>query len=302
MKAMPVIAGALGIAIVFGGAAGVPRAQSRSPMFRSIAEVVLVPVAVTDRNRPVTNLTGADFELFDNGVPQTLESSTVESLFIDVTLLVDTSGSVEGETLARFKGELQDVALLLHPNDRVRLLTFGTDVRDVTGWQPGGAPLPLGRLRVGGATSFYHALAAALMAPQPAERPHLIVGFSDGLDNMSLLDAPAVGNLAGRSQASLFLSLLRSGASRPSGGVAPWSGQPDTRLLRSIAERTGGDLFEHRSSADMPRLFRNVIETFRTMYLLRYAPTGVSSSGWHEIVVQVKGRSYNIKARRGYER
>jgi VWFA-related protein len=275
--------------------------QQQAPRFRSVAELVLVPVAVTDGNRPVANLTSADFELFDNGVPQALESSTIESLSIDVTLLVDTSGSVEGPALARFASEVQDVALLLHPNDRVRLLTFGTDVRDVTGWQPGGATVPLDRLVVGGATSFYHALAAALMASRPDDRPHLVMGFSDGLDNMSLLDAPAIGNLAGRAQASLYLSLIRSEASLAIGGVVPWSGQPDVRLLRGIVERSGGELYEHRSSASMPQLFRTVIDTFRTMYLLRYTPTGVSSGGWHEIVVRVKERKYTIKARRGYE-
>ena len=273
----------------------------QTPRFVSVADVVSVPVAVTDGNRPVAGLTTADFELLDNGVAQTLTATSVESVPIDVSLVVDTSGSVYGAALAQFKATMQEVALSLRPNDRVRLVTFSTTVADITGLQPGGAPLPLDRLAVGGASSFYNALAAGLMSTRVAERPQLIVAFSDALDNMSITDVRTVVTLAGHSNASLYLLLTRRPTPPVVRGVAPWAGQPDRRLLREAAERTGGQFIE-RDATDAPTtLFDRVIDEFRTKYLLQYTPSGVSREGWHDITVRVKGRNVTVRARKGYE-
>lgn len=297
------LAGVLGVggvgAVVDSGAQGQGTAQR--PRFISVADAVLVPVSVTDGNRPVAGLTSADFELLDNGVPQTVSSISVESVPIDVSLVVDTSGSIEGVALEQFKAAIQTIALSLRPNDRVRLVGFSTSVADVTGFQPGGAPLPLDTLVVGGATSFYHAIAAALMSTRSSERPQLVVGFSDGLDNMSFTDGRTVRALAGHANASLYLLLARRPTPALLRGVAPWTGQPDRRLLSEAADRTGGQVFEHQANAALPPLFDKVIDEFRTKYLLRYAPSGVNREGWHDITVRVKRTNYTVRARKGYE-
>jgi predicted metal-dependent peptidase len=169
---------------------------------------------VTDRNRPVTRLTAADFDLLDNGVAQVFTAAPVESLPVDVTLVLDASRSVKGPALEQFKADVQDIAESMQTNDRVRLITFATSVTDVFGLQPGGARLPVERIEAGGATSFYNALAAALMAFPQADRPQFVFGFTDGLDNMSFLDARQVATLAGHSGASLYLALIAPGGRR----------------------------------------------------------------------------------------
>jgi hypothetical protein len=300
MRRIRSIAGTTAVAGLAALVAPIALAQ-QAPRFRAVGEVVIVPVSVTDRNRPVSGLGADDFEILDNGVRQTVIETTLEPLSMDVTLVVDTSGSVDGPALGRFKADLQEIALALQPNDRVRLVTFGTNVADTGGLQPGGAPLPLETIAVGGATSFYNAIAAVLMAVPPSERPQLVVGFSDGLDNMSFLDARTVAELAGHANAALYLSLTRDEAPQLLRGLAPWAGQPDRRSLRDAAERTGGELFEHRPDDALPALFRRIIDGFRTKYLLRYTPAGVAPGGWHEIVVRVKGRSYTVRARKGYQ-
>jgi VWFA-related protein len=269
------------------------------PVFRSVAEVVLLPVSVTNNGRPVSNLTAEDFEVMDNGVRQVVEASSLQALPIDVTLLADVSGSVDGTTWARFTDELQDIARALPAEDRVRLLTFGASVRDETGWQRGGAPLSLDQLAPGGGTSFYDGLAAALLAARSTDRPHVIVAFSDGLDTTSVLDLSTLGTVAARTPATLYVSLVRA-PERSLRGVAPWSGQPDVRLLRSAAAVTGGALFEHRSRTDLSLAFQQALDTFRTMYLLRFAPS--AAPGWHTLTVRVPGTRYTVRAREGYER
>ena len=48
--------------------------SAQQPTFSSKREAVRVDVLVTDRGKIVTGLGAADFEVRDNGVPQTLTS------------------------------------------------------------------------------------------------------------------------------------------------------------------------------------------------------------------------------------
>jgi len=49
-----------------------------SGQFRSATELVSVDVLVTDGRSPIAGLTAADFELTDNGAPQTVKQIYVE--------------------------------------------------------------------------------------------------------------------------------------------------------------------------------------------------------------------------------
>ena len=54
--------------------------------FRSTTALVSVSVSVKRGNNVVANLTAPDFALTDNGVAQTVEAVSIESVPIDVTL------------------------------------------------------------------------------------------------------------------------------------------------------------------------------------------------------------------------
>ena len=203
-------------------------AQQAPATIRSGVDVVLVPVSVTVGNRPVLGLTSSDFTLQDNGIAQEFKCVAAESLAVDVTLAIDTSGSVKGKALEQFTADVQHIAESLQPNDRLRLITFAADATDVSGVQPGGVPLLVDRITAGGATSLYNALAAALMAFPRSDRPQLVFGFSDGLDNMSFLDASGLVSLAGYSRAVLYLTLVSrpepvSRLAAPGPGCRPFS-------------------------------------------------------------------------------
>jgi hypothetical protein len=46
--------------------------------------------------------------------------------------------------------------------------------------------------------------------------------------------------------------------------------------------------------------FKQAVADFRTSYVLRFMPTGVSKDGWHELTVRVKSGTYEVRARKGY--
>jgi len=217
----------------------------------------------------------------------------VESLPIDVTLVLDTSGSVRGRALEQFKSSVQRIAESLQVNDRVRLLTFGANVSDASGLQAGGVALDLNHIEGGGATSFYNALAAAVIAFPLAERPQFIFGFTDGADNMSFQDVGGVSSLVARSGVALYLHVP--------GGVRPGpSGQAD-RTLRDAAERSGGAFYGGGAGTGLPDVFARALTDFRTSYVLTYTAKGVKASGWHTLSVRTKNPRHTVRARSGYD-
>ena len=75
------------------GLIGISDAQA---VFRARTESVAISASVKRGNAPVANLTANDFRLTDNGVAQSIEAVTIESVPLDVTLFMDTSGSTAG--------------------------------------------------------------------------------------------------------------------------------------------------------------------------------------------------------------
>jgi von Willebrand factor type A domain len=271
-------------------------AQQAPPTIRSGVEVVRVPVSVSVGNRPLLGLKASDFTLQDNGVAQEFTVAAADSLDVDVTLVVDTSASVKGKALEQFNADVQRIAESLQPNDRLRLITFAGDATDVSGLQTGGVPFPLERITAGGATSLYNALAAALMAFPQSDRPQLVFGFSDGMDNMSFLDAPDLASLAGYSQAVLYLTLVLDprrieslyAPPRQNGRFVPFNGGPNRPLLNDIANRTGGAVFQREAGTSLSALFEQALDEFRSSYLLTFTPKGVKAEGRHTLTVRLK--------------
>lgn len=290
-------------------------AAGQQSVFRSTVDAVSVPVSVRDKNRPVAGLKASDFDLLDNGVAQEITSTLLEALPVDVTLVLDLSGSVTGRALTQLKDDVQKMGDLLHMNDRVRLITFAGDARDAFGLQPGGARLPLDDLVSGGVTSLYGALAAALIAFPATDRPQLIFALSDGLDSGSFLDADRIVSLARLSSASLYVALVPSSDSsensvtrlKPGGAAISWRsmgpyvGGPNRSALRDAAARTGGTVYDDPPEKSVPAIFAKVLEEFRTNYVLRYTLQGVPRGGWHTLTIKTRDSRYTVRARPGYD-
>lgn len=267
-------------------------AQS-SQVFRSTTEVVLVDVQVREGTRPVRNLTAADFIVYDSGAPQRIDGLTVEQLPIDLTILLDTSGSTLG-VADEFRRSADRVVSLLRREDRVRLMGFATDVVDLT---------PLGRtfpaqadlLRAPrGGTSLHDALLLTLARPTEAGRRHLVVVFTDGADTTSVAGAGELQAVANVSECALHVVVPA-----PILGRAP---REPTELLpiQRAAMLTGGSI--EPLSGEAVDALKRIFVDFRQSYVLRYTPTWKSLPGWHSLSVRVTKPGLTVRARRGYFR
>ena len=169
--------------------------------------------------------------------------------------------------------------------------------------RPGGGRVPLEQIASSGATSFYNALSAALVLARPSERPQLVVGLSDGLDNMSFLNARHVASIAKSSGATLYVLLAgaRPGERFLVSSATPYGGGPDRDHLKEATAATGGALFEMPAGTALPAAFKHALDDFRTGYVLQFTPRGVAAGGWHDLSVRTKDRKLTVRARKGYE-
>lgn len=277
-----------GLVVVAGAALAAAQQQS---VFKTGVDLVFVDVSVTNHRAPVRDLVSADFTLTDNGVAQDIDAVSVEMLPVDVTLLLDVSGSVEAGVLNGLKRAVDDTARTLTSRDRVRLLSFSHEIRQLFPYRPGGAPASLDMLSAGGATSIYDALAAAMMQTRASTARQMILVFTDGADSRSFMDAAALQQLGGLSEAVVHFAV----------GTRRGIDIPHKSQLESIAAATGGDVTTFRADNSIPSTFRDILNRFRTSYVLRYTPQGVPREGWHAVSVKVGKGNYEIRARKGWQ-
>ncbi len=270
-------------------------AAQQSAVFRANADGVSVSVSVRGGAKPISGLTIADFELRDDGVKQTVQALSVETLPIDVTLLLDVSRSVLGPRLERLKSSVVETSQLLGKDDRLRLIAVQHDLRLVFPFQPGGSTPAVSTLTAAGGTALFDGLVAALTRAVEPDRRQLIVAYTDGQDTISILSAESVRELAGFADAVVQIVVPISRAGTRSAEVVPGA---DT--LRDLATHTGGQLFLMDATAPITDGFKQAIEDFRTSYVLRYVPTGVAHGGWHDLDVKVPSGTFDVRARKGY--
>lgn len=293
-------AGAIAVAAV------VVSSAAQQPTFRTTTAVVSVSVSVTRGNTVVANLTSKDFGLTDRGVPQSIEAVSIESVPVDVTLFLDTSGSTSGK-FDEMRQDVQAILHLLRSGDRFRLLTIGDSVEMPVAWVPAGTRVPVAFAPVGGISLIRDALMLSLVhRPEPGRR-HLIVGMTDRRDCGSVVSSALLLDVAGRSDAVMHLVDYSGGGGeahyrvRACSPLAPPEGED---LIAKAAERTGGEVHAQSRffrASSIARAFRAIFSDFRQSYVLRYGPVGVPPSGWHPIVVTVPSvKDATIRARQGY--
>lgn len=271
--------------------AGALNAPAQEHTISVAAEEVRVDVLVTDKGKPIADLTAADFEVFDNGVSQEIQyAKPQEQMPIGATLVFDMSSSVSGALLSHLKNAAHGFLDDLKKEDRVALITFNNAVvlgspltRDIAR-----VKLALDQAQSFGKSSLIDASYAGLVLAESRSELPLLIIFSDALDTFSWLTEEAVLETAKRSDVVIYaVSTAR---------------RPKESFLSDLTELTAGFLFEVESNEDLTAVFLNILDEFRQRYLVTYTPRGVPESGWHKLEVRIKNRSAKIRARTGYMR
>jgi Ca-activated chloride channel family protein len=292
-----------------------PGAQ-QPPVFRGGSEVVHVFVTVTDRDgRLVTTLSQPDFEVRDEGKPQpiTLFDNTPQP--IRLIVMLDVSGSMEGN-LPLLRAGAEQLFARLRPDDVARVGTFGREVeispsfthdlvelrRALPTTIAPDAPTPLWRALDEAMTAF---------GTEGGARPVILV-LSDGKDSpqfalrQRFVSQAEIIDRARREDVMIYAIGMRSRSRQP---MAPGIGRgglqamitadlPDPGLA-VVAEQTGGGYAEIRLSDDLGAAFAKVADELHSQYLLGFAPPKRDGKV-HEIDVRLAQKGMKPRARKNY--
>jgi VWFA-related protein len=120
------------ILLMLAGLAALPllTGQPNSPRFSTDVELAEIDVLVKSLNdsRPIEGLGCADFELEQDGVPQSLASCQLGSVPIDLVVLADLSGSVVENVRKMSQAVGVVVKKTLKPEDRLAAITFSSSI------------------------------------------------------------------------------------------------------------------------------------------------------------------------------
>jgi VWFA-related protein len=277
---------AVSVALLLGSGVE-PSAQQ--PTFSARRESVRVDVLVTDRGKVVPGLGAGDFEVRDNGVPQTVDLVSFQQVPLNVFLAFDVSASVSGQRLTNLQTAGHALLDRLSKDDRSALLTFSHTVllREALTGATARVRQALADVQPLGDTALVDGAYTAMMLDPLDGSRNLLLVFSDGLDTASWLTPEGVVESAKRSDVVVY-------------GVSS-RGPEDSKFLDDLTELTGGATLKIESTRDLSAAFLNILDEFRQRYLISYSPTGVSPDGWHRLDVRVKGRRATVKSRGGYQ-
>ena len=289
----------LQVAVLIAASAAIIGADQQ-PVFRAGVDVVRVDVSVMNGLNPVAGLKAADFVVTDNGVAQALDSVSLDSVPLNLMLVLDTSGSLTGERLTHLIDAVNGLVKSLRDEDAASLMTFSEPIRLAVTTTRDRAPLvtSLTGLTAAGMTSVNDAifLALQLRAADAGESRPVLLLFSDGRDTSSWLRSDHVIEATKRSGMLVHVVELVADEWMGTRGV---EARPSSFLGR-LADTGGGRRWFAKSARDLRELFGKVLNELRARYLLTYSPSGVSREGWHDVKVTLKNGRGEVTARPGY--
>jgi VWFA-related protein len=265
------------------------------------------------------NLTKDDFEIFEDGKPQTIKYFAAESnLPLTLGILIDASGSqarvldMEKQTGGQFLTEIlqnKDEAFVLSFDVNVDLLQdFTTSIRalkaalekarinvNVSGGPPGlgGGPVPTANPR---GTLLYDAIYLAShdeLANEVGRKAMIIL--TDGQDQGSQVRIKEAIEAAQKADSIVYVLLC---ADRGFYGMGGFSGDSE---MKKLTYETGGRVIEVGNNYEkMKDAFDQVGRELRSQYNIGYVPTNSARDGsFRKVEIRSKA-GYKIQSRNGY--
>jgi len=264
-------------------------------------KLVSVFVNVTDPNGAIVGgLAREDFSIAEDGHPQQIAVFERQSeLPLNLTLAIDTSGSVRKDMTEEAGAARRFAHALLRSQDRMSLLQFATDVRELTPFTNKLSQIDRGldQLRGDWATALYDAILLGSQRLGGRQGRKALVVVSDGHDTANSATYAQALEAALRNEVMIYTIIdvpIEASAGRDLGGE---------HALITLAEQTGGKSF-YQSDGGLDKAFARVSDDLRTQYLLGYYPHNqVKGAAFHRIQVTIPraaADAFNIRHKTGY--
>jgi VWFA-related protein len=262
--------------------------------------LVVLPVTVRDsKGGFASNLTKDNFEVYEDGVKQSIRLFRHEDIPVTAGIVVDHSGSMTAK-MGDVVAAAEEFAALSNPQDQMFVVNFNEQAS--LGLPPN---VPYTRFATllrdaiedapaAGETALYDAIDMALEklhSGKPDKK--VLVVFSDGGDNASKATLHEVLQKAVRSNAIIYTI----------GIFAPEDPDQNVGALKHLARETGGEAFFPQEYQDAARICAEIAKDIRNQYTLGYVSTNTKASGYRRVrvVARAPGRNLKVRTRAGYE-
>ncbi len=296
-----------------------PELESRSPQRPEGAQkgysidvsvdLVVVHTSVTDKNNHfISGLKQEYFELFEDGVAQSILSFSQEDVPVSMGIALDTSGSMRSkfETVTRAAkafvnaGNPEDEIFLIGFNDEVELLEDYTNDRDAISDS-------LDNTIVTGGTALFDAIYLAVQKAQNGLKPKkAIVVISDGEDKDSYYSLDELVSKVQESDVQVF-SIGFLNPTPDKGLFGRWSKSVPEKAqdaLERISSGTGGKAFFPKALSEIHPIVAQIAHELRNQYSIGYISSNTARDGsWRRVKIQLRAPGADVRFvrhRRGY--
>ncbi len=264
-------------------------------------ELVVLHATVQNSDlEPVSGLGKEDFQVYEDGVLQEIESFSQEDIPVTVGLVIDNSGSMRPKRAEVITAALafarasnnKDKIFVVNFNEHV---SFGLPANTPFTNKTSQLEVALFKVAADGMTALYDAVAAALDHLKKGNRDkQALIVISDGADNASRHNLAEIMALARRSDAIIYTI-----------GVYD-SDDPDRNpgTLKQLAKATGGAAYFPGSVKNIVQICERIARDIRNQYTITYVPANINYDGKYR-AIQVKARApdrgrLRVRARAGY--
>lgn len=272
-----------------------------SQVIRSEADLVVLPVTVTDRHGHfVAGLKQEDFHVYTDGKPQAIRLFMHDDAPVTAGLVIDCSGSMK-ENRAEVAEAAKDFLASSNPQDQIFVVNFNetahlglpTDLPFTSDVSQLVSAVETGPSK--GLTALYDAVALGLrhLALGANQKKALII-VSDGGDDASYLNFKKT--LAAVQHSSTVIYSI--------GIVASDQANVDPGALKKMAKETGGQSYFPKSTEQLPGISQQIARDLREQYTIAFLPDQAArKGGFRKIRVTVKAPGHGglkVRTRLGY--
>ena len=273
-------------------------ADEPQPTFRSGIDLATFGVTAVDRRgNLITDLAADDFEILEDGEPQTIRYFA-KGLGADVPthlgLMLDTSGSMENDLKLARSAAIKFLNLIPEAED-ITLVDFDTEVR-VTRYPQRDFARLVERIRMrkpAGWTALYDALGVYLDGADGRQGRTVLVMYTDGADSRSELNYSEIMDLLKASNVTVYAVGLVEHAG---------SMRQELRMrMTQMVEATGGQAFFPSALKDLDSSYEKVLAEIKAQYQLGYLSTNQKMDGeWRKVEIKVRRPDIKLRSRKGY--
>jgi Ca-activated chloride channel family protein len=282
-------------------APGVTESDEQTRIILDVTRVNILFTVTDKKGRFVTDLGKNDFDVVENKKPQVIQQFTAESdLPLRLAVLVDTSNSIRDQFRFEQQAAIRFIQSVVRPHtDKLMLVSFDTAAEMVSDLTDDLQKLEAGvkSMRPGGGTAFYDAIYFAskekLMMDQPRDKfRRAMIVITDGEDTESRMSRDQALEMA--QKADVVIYAISTNIKRDD--------SDGDKVLRYLAEETGGQAFFPFKIEDLDQSFENIANELRHQYNIFYRPEPLKADGlYHPVTVRTKGRKdLVVRARKGY--